>query len=63
MIKEILDKLSTDDCKRLQYALENDFSQEVALDDGTFIGVNIYVTEGIEVIEQINSWLYGRRKC
>lgn len=63
MIKDILDNLSAKDRDQLQYALENDFSQEVLLDDGTFIGINVYVTECIEVIEQINNWLYGRRKC
>lgn len=62
MIKEILEKLSDADKQLLMCALEGDLSQEVALADGTFIGVNIYVTASVEVIEEINHWLYGRRK-
>jgi hypothetical protein len=62
VIKDIIDKLDEKDKSRLMYAFENDFSQEVTLDDGTFIGVNIYATDSIEVIEEINRWLHGRRK-
>ena len=62
MIKEIVEQLSDIDKQRLMCACEGDFSQEISLDDGTFIGMNVYVTDSIEVIEQINRWLHGRRK-
>ena len=61
MIKQILEKLSDADKKLLMCAFEGDFSQEVSLADGTFLGVNIYITDSIEVIEEINRWLHGRR--
>lgn len=62
VVREILKNLDSKDRAQLQYALENDFSQEIILEDGTFIGVNIYNTMGIVVIEKINKWLHGRRK-
>lgn len=63
MIEAILEKLPDADKNLLMCAFEGDISQEVTLADGTFIGVNVYVTNSIEVIEQINRWLHGRRKC
>ena len=63
MIKEILEQLPDADKKLLMCAFEGDLSQEVILDDGTFLGVNVYVTDSIEVIEEINHWLHGRRIC
>lgn len=62
MVREILRNLDSKDRAKLQYAFENDFSQEVILDDGTFIGVNVYNTMGIVVIEKVSKWLHGRRK-
>lgn len=61
MVKEVLENLSIADREQLRLAFENDFSQEITLDDGTFIGVNIYNTDGIDVIEKINIWVHGRR--
>ena len=62
MIRGIIEQLSDADRKLLMCAFEDDFSQEIPLADGTFIGMNVYVTDEIEVIEEINSWIHGRRK-
>ena len=61
MVKEVLNNLSLADREQLRLAFENDFSQEIPLGDGTFIGVNIYNTDGIIIIEKINTWVHGRR--
>lgn len=63
MIKKIIEQLPDIDRQQLLCACEGDFSKEIPLDDGTFIGMNVYITDSIEVIEQINRWLHGRRRC
>lgn len=62
MVREVLNNLNPKDRAILQIAFENDFSQEIPLADGTFIGVNVYSTIGITIIEKVNTWLHGRRK-
>ena len=61
MIKDILLNLNKEDVALLKYAFEQDFSQEVHLPDGTFVGVNIYNTVGVEILDQANNWIHGRR--
>lgn len=62
VVREVLNNLDPKDRAQLQIAFENDFSQEIPLADGTFIGVNVYNTMGIVIIEKVNKWLHGRRK-
>ena len=61
MVKEVLENLNPTDKATLMYAFNNEFSQEIPLKDGSFIGVNIYNTTGIEIIDEVNTWLHGRR--
>lgn len=58
-IKQILSSLTPAQRDQLMYAFENEFSQRIVLSDNSFIGVNVQLTDEIEVIETAGLWTYA----
>lgn len=59
-IKEIIDSLSEDERKLLNYAFENSLSQFVRLPGGKFVGVNVSYLTYLEPDLIAGKWTYGR---
>lgn len=59
-IKEILVSLPKDKHREIMDAFNDERAFHVDLDDGTFLGVHIYMIPQIEVIERAGYFLHGR---
>lgn len=60
MITESFSKLPENEKQALLYALQQGFNYMVTSEDGSFVGVNIKVTDEMEVLETQNEWTAGR---
>lgn len=63
-IKDLITALTPDRRKEIMLAFNEERSMTLDLEDGTFLGVHVYVTPQIEVIQQAGFWIQGKvKKC
>lgn len=60
MIRELLDKLPSEDRKMLMYAFENLMTKFVVLEDNVFIGVNVSHLPNLKIEEEAGYWACGK---
>ena len=62
MLRDIIDSLPTQERDQLMYAFEHEFSQDIVLPNGKFIGVNLTGKEAqLEIVEEVGVWCYGNK--
>lgn len=59
MIKNVLDRLTSEEQKQLMHAFEHGFEQYVELPDNKFIGVNVTPIKHLKITESAGNWYYG----
>jgi len=61
-IKEVLDRLSDEQRRQLNYAFESEVAHYIELADGKFVGVNIERLKHLDVQINTGVWSIGKIK-
>lgn len=61
-IRQILDSLSEQDRRFIQYAFDNQMSQYVEYEKGKFIGVNVDTIKKLNIENSVGVWSIGSIK-